>query len=100
MKQIKKLYNDNFFIKWKTIHERGILAYEIRNTVPSILFTILINGIYFIKYPMNTEAHTTSIKGSALLVLIFIVSSVIKWFTSEKRYTYMEKVYEENIQKV
>ena len=99
MKQIKSSSNDNFFIKWKPIHEKGILAYEIRNTVPSILFIILINSIYSIKYPMNTAAHTISIRFSALLVLIFIVSSVIKWFNSEKRYTYLKKVYEENIRK-
>ena len=97
MKQIKKLSNDNFFIKWKPIHEKGILAYEIRNTVPSILFIILINSIYLMKYPMNKDAHTISIRFSALLILIFIVSSVIKWFDSEKKYTYVKKVYEENI---
>ncbi|MBU3155808.1 hypothetical protein LL038_09120 [Clostridium estertheticum] len=97
MKQIKKLSNDNFFIKWKPIHEKGIIAYEIRNTVPLILFIILINSIYLIRYPMNTEAHTISIRFSALIVLIFIVSSVLKWFNFEKRYTYIKKVYEENI---
>lgn len=100
MKQIKKLSNDDFFIKWKHIHEKGVIKYEIRNTVPLILFLIVINSIYLIKYPLNTEAHTISIKYSALIALIFIVSSGIKWFNSEKRYKYMEKVYEENIQKV
>jgi len=100
VKQIKKLSNDNFFIKWSPIHEKGILTYEIRNTVPSILLIILINSIYSIKNPMNTDARTISIGFSVLFLLIFIVSSLIQWFNSEKRYTYIKKVYKENIQKI
>jgi len=67
--------------------------------VPQILFLILINSVYLIKFPMNADAHTISIRNSALIVLILIVSSVIRWFISEKRYTYIKKVYEENVQK-
>ena len=97
---MKELSNDDFFIKWKPIHQKGILIYEVKNTVPLIISIILINIIYRVKYPMKTEAFRTSVLGSALSVLIIIVSSVFKWFNSEKRYKYMEKIYEENIQEV
>ncbi|MBU3114276.1 hypothetical protein [Clostridium lacusfryxellense] len=93
---MKELSNDNFFIKWKPTHEKGIFAYEIRNTVPLIIFLIFINIIYLIKYPSNTEAFKISAESSVVMALIFIAISVLKWLNSEKRYKYIEKVYEEN----
>ena len=96
MKWMKELSNDIFFVKWKKSHEKGVISYEIRNTMPLTIIIILINIIYFIKYPLKTEAFKISVSFSALIVLINIASSILKWFNSEKRYKYMEKIYEEN----
>ena len=96
MIQIKKQDNDTFFTKWKQIHKKGIFAYQIKYTVPIIIIIILFNIFYRIKYPIKIEAFKTSIIGSILIILIFILSNVLKWFNFEKRYKHIAKVYEEN----
>ena len=44
-------------IKWKPIHEKGILTHQIRNIVPSIIIIILIDIIYRIKYNLFIKYH-------------------------------------------
>jgi len=97
--QIKKLSNNDFFNEWKLIHKKGIIVYQMRNTIPFILFMIFINIFYRMKFPFNTEAFIISVKGSAILILIIIVSRLLRWFHSEKRYKYIEKISEGNTQK-
>jgi len=94
--QIKKQDNDTFFTKWKQNHEKGILAYQIKYTVPMIIIIFLLNIFYIIKYPFKIEAFKTTIIGSVIIILIFILSNVLKWFNFEKRYKYIKNVYDEN----
>ena len=94
MKQIKGLSDDDFFVKWKAIREKGILSYIIRNTIPSII--IIIIYVFFTLTRYNTKGQNLeyTIYLSIFIVLSYIVSSVLKWIGSEKRYRYIEKVRE------
>ena len=93
---MKKLSNDDFFIKWKPIHKKGMLSYEIRNTVPLTIFIIIINIIPILQYPNKTEAIKTSVGFSMLFILICTASNILKWFNFEKRYKFITRVYEDN----
>jgi zinc transporter ZupT len=85
VKQMKKTSEVEFLSKWKPLHEKGVQAYVVSNTLYSLITVFII--IFLTKGTLMR-----SILAFVLGTLMFVVLHILIWSSKEKKYKEIEKV--------
>jgi hypothetical protein len=83
----EKPIDDKFLIKWKPIHEKGVLTFVASRIL--IYFIVMIPMLLFLTEPKPSLKHMANfhtICGSVVLGLIYAVALTWIWSTQEKKY--------------
>lgn len=81
------MQNNDFLLKWKPKHEKGLYKYVILKIIPPLIVLFLADTIMiYMYYPVEKSDLHTIFFTSIVVSLTIIWSNLQRWFKEEKRY--------------